>query len=115
MAVNPLVGMPGPPGTGVPTMQPNHQPLMNVQVSVPSGFQPTPTPLLGNHPPGFPPAQRPGAPFNMPPRPGGPGLLPHPAGPTLGGTPNPGLRMPPQGVGFPGSPFMQRMDGPRPR
>lgn len=114
MAVNPMMGMAGPPGTGVPNMQQNHQPLMNVQVSVPSGFQPNARPLLGNQPPGFP-AQRPGGPFNMPPRPGGPGLLPQPPGPPLGGTPNPGMRMPLQGVGFPGGTLMQRMDGPRPR
>ncbi|XP_031569816.1 BUB3-interacting and GLEBS motif-containing protein ZNF207-like [Actinia tenebrosa] len=118
MAVNPLVGMAGPPGTGLPTMQQNHQPLMNVQVSVPSGYQPNARPLLGNHPPGFPP-QRPGGPqtglFNMPPRPGGPGLLPQPPGPPLSGTQNPGLRMLHQGVGFPGGAFMQQIDGPRPR
>ena len=111
MAVNPVVGMTGPPGTGVPTLQPNHQPLMNVQVSMPSGFQPAARPLLGNQPPGFP-TQQPGGPqtghFTLPPRPGGPGLLPVPQGPLLGATPNPGLRMPPQGVGFPGGTFMPR-------
>lgn len=107
-AMNPMVRM-APPGVGPPVSAvQGHQPLMNVQVTVPSGFQPGPRPLMGNQPPGF---QQQGL-FNMPPR-GGPALLPQPQGHPM----NPAVRMQQGVLGTPpGNPFMQRlpMGGPRP-
>lgn len=110
MAMNPMVRMTAPPGTIPHGIMPGHQPLMNVQVPVPSGFQHVPRPLMGN-PPGFLPQQQQPGLFNMPPR-GGPGLLPQPQGLPL----NPALRMQQQGI-MPGNLFAQRMlmGGPRPR